>query len=107
VGRSRLHNVPDVVSRAADFEPLKVVSPLDVITVLGCYHPSGNVLGAQQLVGCGSERPETEPRKFISGEIPIAAIDPLRSDALGVKARREKVAREPSRPALATPYRGP
>ena len=40
--------------------------------------------------------PETEPREFISGEIPIAAIDPLRSDALGVKARREKVAHEPS-----------
>ena len=33
VGRSRLHNVPDVVSREADFEPLKVVSPLDVADI--------------------------------------------------------------------------
>jgi hypothetical protein len=33
VGRSRLHNVPDVVSRAADFERLKVVSPLDVADI--------------------------------------------------------------------------
>jgi hypothetical protein len=27
--------VPDVVSRAADFEPLKVVSPLDVDIAIG------------------------------------------------------------------------
>jgi hypothetical protein len=32
-GGVELHNVPDVVSRAADFEPLKVVSPLDVADI--------------------------------------------------------------------------
>jgi hypothetical protein len=55
--------------------------------------PSRDIVGAQQLARYGSEHAKAEPREFIPREVPIAAIDTLRSDRLRVKIGREDAER--------------
>jgi hypothetical protein len=59
------------------------------IEALGGNHPACDVIRAQQLARRGSEHAKAEPRQFIAGEVPIAAIGALRSDRLRVEIRRE------------------
>jgi hypothetical protein len=63
------------------------------IKALGRDHPARDVIGAQQVTRCGSEHVKAKPREFISGEVAIAAIRPLRSDRLRIEIRRENAER--------------
>ena len=63
------------------------------IEALGGDHPARNLIGAQRLARCGSQHAKAEPREFIAGEIPVAAICALRPNRLRVEIRRENAQR--------------
>jgi hypothetical protein len=59
------------------------------IKTFGGDRPARDLIGAQQLARCGSERAKAEPRQFIPGKVAIAPVGTFRSDRLGVKIGRE------------------
>ena len=52
-------------------------------------HPTRDIIRAQQFASRRPEHAKAEPRKFIPGEVAIAAIGSLRSDRLRVEIGRE------------------
>ncbi len=52
-------------------------------------HPAGDVICAHRAARSGSEHAKAEPRQFIPGEVPVAAIGALRADCLRVKISHE------------------
>jgi hypothetical protein len=60
---------------------------------LGDDHTVRNVIRAQRLARCGSEHAKAEPRQFVPGEVPIAPIEPLRSDPFRIEIGRQNAER--------------